>query len=127
MDPAPGIRVLVVDDDFAVAEVHRAYVEGVAGFSVVAVAHTGAQALHATRELHPDLVLLDIHLPDISGLEVLQRLRADPATKDIPVVVTSADATQGQIDRLMAAGADDYLTKPLDVPQFVEAVRKRLE
>ena len=53
MDPAPGIRVLVVDDDFAVAEVHRAYVEGIAGFSVVAVAHTGAQALHATHELAP--------------------------------------------------------------------------
>ena len=55
MDPAPGIRVLVVDDDFAVAEVHRAYVEGIAGFSVVAVAHTGAQALHATHELPPGL------------------------------------------------------------------------
>jgi CheY-like chemotaxis protein len=74
----------------------------------------------------PDLVLLDLHLPDIHGAEVLELLRANPTTRDIPIVVTSADATPGQIERLLAAGADAYLTKPIDIPQFAEVVRKRL-
>ena len=70
----PPVRVLVVDDDFAVAAVHRAYLESMAEFTVVAEAHSARQALRAAEELSPDLVLLDIHLPDMSGLEVLQRL-----------------------------------------------------
>ena len=86
----------------------------------------GRIGLELARQHHPDLILLDIHLPDIGGLEVLQRLRADPATRDIPVVVTSADATQSQIDRLLGAGADYYLTKPIDVPHFAEVVRRHL-
>jgi CheY-like chemotaxis protein len=73
----------------------------------------------------PDLILLDLHLPDLGGGEVLARLQADPATSDIPVVIVSADATPGQIDRLMAAGALHYLTKPLDVGELL-AVLDRL-
>lgn len=61
------------------------------------------------------LVLLDLHLPDLGGEEVLQRLRDDPATASIPVVIVSADATPGQIRRLLTAGAAAYLTKPIDV------------
>ena len=64
------IRVLVVDDDFMVAKVHGAFVGRTPGFEVAGVAHTGAAALHAAEELQPDLVLLDIHLPDLSGSEV---------------------------------------------------------
>jgi signal transduction histidine kinase/CheY-like chemotaxis protein/CHASE3 domain sensor protein len=71
-------------------------------------------------ELHtPDWILLDLHLPDIAGEEVLRRLRANPRTANIPVTVLSADATSGQINRLMRAGARDYLTKPLDVRKLV--------
>jgi response regulator of citrate/malate metabolism len=66
------IRVLVVDDDFMVARVHRGYVERVAGFRVVGEAHTGAEAIAAVDAHGPDLVLLDIYLPDMSGLDVLQ-------------------------------------------------------
>jgi len=86
----------------------------------------GRLGLELARQHRPDLILLDLHLPDIQGVEVLQRLRSDPATKDIPVIITSADATPGQISRLLAAGADDYVTKPLDIPKFVQAVRERL-
>jgi CheY-like chemotaxis protein len=75
----------------------------------------------------PDLVLLDLHLPDMNDIEVLQALRADPRTADVPVVVVSADATHGQIDRLLAAGAQAYLTKPLDVQQFLRLTRELLE
>jgi CheY-like chemotaxis protein len=87
----------------------------------------GRLGMELARQHHPDLILLDLHLPDIQGLDVLQQLRADPATRGIPVVVTSADATPGQIARLRAAGADDYLTKPLNIRRFTEVVREHLE
>ena len=73
------------------------------------------------------MVLLDQHLPDIGGgEEVLRRLQADPETAAVPVVVVSADATTGQIQRLLAAGASQYLTKPLDVSQFLEVLDQLL-
>jgi protein-histidine pros-kinase len=82
----------------------------------------GKLGLDLIREHRPDLVLLDLHLPDLSGAEVLEKLQADPATRDVPVVVVSADATLSQKKRLFAAGASDYLTKPLDVRRLLELV-----
>jgi CheY-like chemotaxis protein len=79
----------------------------------------GQMGLYLAWEHQPDLVLLDIHLPDIAGDEVLRRLRGDPRSADIPVVVISADATGGTIERLTRAGAASYLTKPLDLEQFL--------
>jgi response regulator of citrate/malate metabolism len=73
---AGAIDVLVVDDDFMVARVHRAFVERVAPFRVAGVAGTGEQAVAAADELRPDLVLLDLYLPDTFGLDVIPRLRA---------------------------------------------------
>jgi CheY-like chemotaxis protein len=87
----------------------------------------GSIGLDLARQHKPDLILLDLHLPDIQGHEVLEKLRSDPSTSHIPVIVTSADATAGQIQRLRDGGADDYLTKPLDIPRFAEVVRKRLD
>ena len=83
--------------------------------------------LELARDHRPDLVLLDLHLPDMAGDEVLRRLREDPTTRTIPVVMISADATQTQINRLLAAGADDYLTKPLDVARFLQTVEAILD
>jgi len=82
----------------------------------------GGLGLDLAREHRPDLVLLDLHLPDMSGDELLARLRADPATREIPVIVLSADATPGQVERLLADGARAYLTKPLDIGAFLAAV-----
>jgi PAS domain S-box-containing protein len=79
------------------------------------------------RQHQPDVVLLDQHLPDLDGEEVLRRLQSDPETAAVPVVVVSADATAGQIQRLLAAGASQYLTKPLDVAQFLEVVDQLLQ
>jgi signal transduction histidine kinase/ActR/RegA family two-component response regulator len=84
----------------------------------------GALGLELARRHHPDLVLLDLHLPDLHGSEVLDELRSDPETADIPVVVLSADATAGEIQRLKDKGADDYITKPLDVGQFLAAIER---
>ena len=87
----------------------------------------GQLGLDLAREHHPHLVLLDLHLPDLGGEEVLARLRADEATRDLPVVVLSADATRGQEERLRAAGADGYLTKPIGVAKLLETVDRFME
>ena len=82
----------------------------------------GGLGLELARQHSPDLILLDLHLPDLRGHEVLARLRQDEITRDIPVVVISADATVRQIQRLMAAGARSYLTKPLDIGEFFRVI-----
>ncbi|PYL65279.1 MAG: hypothetical protein DMF25_04190, partial [Verrucomicrobia bacterium] len=86
----------------------------------------GSLGLELASRHQPDLILLDVHLPDLSGAEVLSRLKTQPRTSDIPVVVLSADATKSQIDRLMAAGAKDYLTKPIEIDRFSKVVGAHL-
>ena len=82
----------------------------------------GGLTLDLAREHSPDAVILDLHLPDIPGDEVLRRLRADPRTGAIPVVMFSADATERQVKRLLAAGAAAYLTKPAKVQEFLRTL-----
>jgi CheY-like chemotaxis protein/anti-sigma regulatory factor (Ser/Thr protein kinase) len=82
----------------------------------------GEAGLELARASAPDLVLLDLHLPGIDGDEVLDRLRADAATNAIPVIVVSADATPAQIDALLARGALDYVTKPVDIARLVALI-----
>ena len=79
------------------------------------------------RQHEPDLILLDLNLPDIHGSEVLTRLQQSGITREIPVVVISADSTPNQVERLLAAGANEYLTKPLDVDHFLQIVDKFLQ
>ena len=85
-------------------------------------AMTGERGVELARSSRPEVVLLDLHLPDINGDEVLAQLRQDPVTRTTPVVMLSADAFDGQIQRLLLAGASAYLTKPLDVRQLVDTV-----
>ncbi|MDA8264721.1 MAG: ATP-binding protein [Actinomycetota bacterium] len=82
----------------------------------------GRMGIDLAREHRPRLILLDLHLPDIPGEEVLRELGQDPRTEDIPVVVMSADATPSSVNRLLAAGAREYLTKPLDMETFLQVV-----
>jgi CheY-like chemotaxis protein len=82
--------------------------------------------LELARQHHPDLIVLDLHLPDMPGTEALKRLKADPSTREIPVIVLTADASKGQQERAMALGAEDYLTKPLDVSRFLHAIADKL-
>lgn len=113
------IRTLVVDDDYRVADLHCAYVERVGGFEVAGRAHNGAAALESVDQLCPDLVLLDIYLPDMSGLEVLQRLRED----DHPPVDVIAITAARDVDALrtaMRGGVIHYLIKPFLFPAFEE-------
>jgi CheY-like chemotaxis protein len=82
----------------------------------------GRLGLELARRHHPDLVLLDLHLPDVPGQDVLHQLRTTPETREIPVAIVSADATKGQVGRLLSAGAAAYLAKPLDVTEFLALV-----
>jgi len=115
------IRTLVVDDDFMAASVHRSFTERVPGFEVVGEALTGADALALAAGLRPDLVLLDIYLPDMSGLEVMRRVREDARSVDV-IAITSAKDVQ-TLRGAMQGGVVHYLVKPFSFATF----RERLE
>jgi signal transduction histidine kinase/ActR/RegA family two-component response regulator len=93
----------------------------------VVPAMQGRLGLALAHEHRPALILLDLHLPDLEGGEILRQLRRDPATASTPVVILSADATAGQVERLLAEGATAYLTKPLDVKQLLAIVAKSVQ
>jgi response regulator of citrate/malate metabolism len=105
------IRVLVVDDDFRVAQVHARFAERVPDFEVVAVAHTAAQARQAAAEHRPDLVLLDVYLPDAPGTTLLGQLGAD-------AIVLTAAAEPATVRAALAGGALNYLIKPFTAAQL---------
>jgi PAS domain S-box-containing protein len=117
--------VLYVEDNLSNVRLLERLLARRPGVDLVTAA-TGEAALRMIRERHPDLILLDLHLPDMSGEEVLRRIWAAPTTRPIPVAVLSADATPRQQQRLLAAGAVAYLTKPLDVAALLLIVDERL-
>lgn len=106
------LRVLVVDDDFMVASIHTRFVDRVEGFVVVGQAATGETALAEVDRLSPDLVLLDVHLPDLTGIEVLRRLRA--RGDDVGVVMVTAAREAETVRAAAAGGATHYLVKPFE-------------
>ncbi len=118
-------KILVVEDDLDVAEMLNAYFR-VQGYEVFTV-NWGEDGVRACQSSHPDLVILDIRLPDIDGYEVARRLRADRRTQDIPIIFLTekrerADKLQG-----LEVGADDYITKPFDVQELRLRVRNALK
>jgi signal transduction histidine kinase len=118
---APSRTVLYIEDNLSNLKLIERLLARRPGVRLISAA-LGSLGLELARQHRPDLILLDLHLPDLPGREVLARLQADPATSHSPVVVVSADATPGEIGRLRSAGARDYLTKPLDVRQFLAVV-----
>ncbi|WP_307861793.1 response regulator [Nocardioides sp. SYSU D00065] len=115
------VAVLVVDDDFMVARIHTQFVERTPGFRVAGVASTGQAAIDDVARLRPDLVLLDVHLPDMTGIDVLRRLRA--AGDDVGVLVVTAAREADTVRAAASGGAVHYLVKPFDY----EDLRVRLE
>ena len=111
-------RVLVVDDDTALARA-RAINLKARGYDV-AVAHTGREALDGLARLHPDVVVLDLGLPDLDGLDVLHGVRG---WNDVPVVVLSARTTSDEKVEALDAGADDYVTKPFEMNELLARIR----
>ena len=116
-----AIRTLIIDDDVAVAGIHHGFLLARGGFDVVSLAHTGQQGLDLAAELQPELVLLDIHLPDMSGLDVLQQLRGRQQALDVLVITASRelDTVRGA----MAGGVLHYLVKPFTS----QALNERLD
>ena len=119
--PRPPRRILVVDDEFNIMRVMRHILES-EGY-VVLEASSGEEALRTVRDERPDLVLLDVLLPDLDGFEVLERLRRDADTSDVPVVILSILEAKEESFRL---GAQDYFNKPIDRVKLIESVQALL-
>jgi CheY-like chemotaxis protein len=125
--PSKGVakQVLYIEDNFS----NLRLVERILGRwpeITLLPAMEGGLGLDLAREHRPDLILLDLNLPDMPGQEFLERLRGEPETATIPVAVISADATPNQVDRLKHAGARAYLTKPLDLKEFLKMLKETL-
>jgi CheY-like chemotaxis protein len=119
------MRVLIVDDNQPNIELAQFLLED-AGF-VVDTASDAEQALAHIAGARPDLILMDIQLPGMDGLHLTSRLKADPATIDIPTVAFTAFAMKGDEEKMRAAGCDGYIAKPVDVEQFAGQVAQILE
>jgi len=116
--------ILVVDDNAAIAGIIERHLTG-AGYAVV-TAPDGPRALEVVSSERPDCVLLDIMMPDVSGLEVLRRLKADPATAAVPVILVTGKSEDADAELGYREGAAAYVTKPFKAAQIVDAVRKVL-
>jgi len=112
-----SLSILYIEDNPANIEVVSRFLKGRPNTRLGSEASGRAGIESATRD-RPDIILLDLHLPDLHGAEVLSELRAEPATAAIPVVVLSADASPGVIRRLLASGALAYLTKPIELAEL---------
>jgi signal transduction histidine kinase/CheY-like chemotaxis protein len=112
-----GLSILCIEDNPANVEVIARYMRGRPGTRLLSARSGRAGIECAVRDV-PDIILLDLHLPDLQGDEVLNELKADPATAAIPVIVLSADASRGVIRRLLAGGAFAYLTKPIELAEL---------
>ena len=122
---ATGAQILVVEDNEKNMKLFRDVLLA-AGYRTLA-ATTGGQAVELAAEHSPDLVLMDIQLPDFDGVEALGRLRADGRTASVPVLALTAQAMEGDRERFLAAGFDGYLSKPVNVADLVAVVKRYCE
>ncbi len=114
------IKVFIVEDDPMVIEVNKGFLEKLSSFSSVGTAQSGKEALHKIKDLRPDLVLLDIYLPDLSGLEVLSHIREQRIPSDVIMITAARDAET--IREVFRLGATDYIVKPFRFERFKAAL-----
>jgi len=122
VDVGRPLTVLQIEDNTAVAQLLERFLSRQPNVTVL-TAPDGETGLALARGLHPDVVLLDLGLPDLDGDEVLRRLRSDPQIPELAVVVVSGSASRGEADRLLEAGARRYLTKPLELELLLGTLR----
>ncbi len=120
-----GEQILVVEDNEKNMKLFRDVLLAT-GYRALE-ATTGGQGVELAAGHAPDLVLMDIQLPDIDGVEALRRLRADERTASIPVLAVTAQAMQGDHERFLAAGFDGYISKPVNVVELLETVRRQCD
>jgi len=123
VDPSKS-TILVVDDNSQNLELLQAYLEDLRCKVITAV--DGLEAMKAVTQHNPDLILLDIMMPRMSGFEVCRRLKQNPATADIPVVMITALNELGDIERAVAVGTDDFLSKPINKLELLTRVKSLL-
>lgn len=116
------MRVLIVDDNVTNRKLCGAILTGI-GYRIREAAN-GSEALEAVRSEPPDLILMDVQMPVLDGVETLKQLKADPATRDIPVVALTSYAMKGDRERFMREGFSNYVSKPIDIDGFLEVVRR---
>lgn len=126
VDPISEYTILYVEDNVDNVRLVRQILKHRPSLRLL-TAMQGSIGLDLAQQHHPKVILLDLHLPDIPGEEVLRRLKTMPETTSIPVIVLSADATQRQQQQLRRAGAWDYLTKPIHVRQFLSILEKAIQ
>ena len=120
-----GGRILVVEDNEKNMKLVRDVLQA-SGYLTLE-ADTGVRGIELAVEHRPELVLMDVQLPDIDGVEVLRRLRADERTASLPVLAFTAQAMDGDRERFLAAGFDGYLSKPVDIADLVSTVKRHCE
>ena len=113
-------RILIVEDNELNVKLLKDILE-LHGYTVQVVGH-GVAAVDQVRRNKPDLILLDIRLPDIPGTEVAQQLKADPETQAIPIIAVTAFAMPGDRDKILDSGCDDYISKPINIANFLAIV-----
>ena len=120
-----GPQILVVEDNEKNMKLFRDVLVATGNRTLEAT--TGREAVELATLHSPDLVLMDIRLPDIGGVEALGRLRADERTASLPVVALTAQAMEGDRERFLAAGFDGYLSKPVDIADLIATVKRYCE
>lgn len=117
-------KVMIVEDNELNMKLFNDIIEGI-GYETIQT-RDGMQALDLARQTMPDLILMDIQLPEVSGLDVTKWLKAEDALRHIPVIAVTAFAMKGDEERIRQGGCEGYMSKPISVPKFIETIKAYL-